>query len=497
MGAERVTSGMSRLAGVRHMMRRAARRDVMRPWMRAIAPSAALLLLAVTAQTGGADSITSIGSRENLSMSIGLASMNPATAITIDDDTGEATIHVVWEEDTDLVHRWRELQGGEWSAKRKIYYFGQDPTLTAMGETLVLGFMKTPAYPEELSEILLASWKDGAWEPIPVKTKGGTLISENGQQPDIDLDPTDGTLWLTWIDASGGTLTPKWAHLDATFRVTSSDLLVVSDSVQSPSISVGTEGTVWAAWSERFASGDETIYLNSRPPGSTWRSDPRGVNEGERGRLPDVSASRDDVCVAWQETVGESDANQEIYLDCESADRQYNHSDTVGGRSLQPSLALDDEMGALVVWQERLTRSEREIEARQGPPPSERLMVDNGAAVQSPSVVLHDGVAHSAWVVGDGDDAEVHYANWELSGPPPTATATPTRTATRTATRTPRPTNTATATSVVPSATPEATVTPGTPGTPTATPSVTVTPDRPLHFIYLPYAENDVAVVFP
>ena len=454
---------------------------------RFIAPLFALSLLALTAQTGATDSITSVGSRQNLSSSTGIASLKPTTAITTDEVSGKATLHVVWEDGTSLVHRWRELPGGTWSAAREIWIYGQDPSLTAHGESLLLGFMKTPAYPEEPSEIILARWDGAAWAPFPVRTEGGTSITENGQQPDIALDPTDGTLWLAWIDASGDAHTPMWAHLDSGGVVRESDLLVVSDSVQSPSLSVDPEGTVWAAWSERFASGDETIYLNSRSPGGTWRTDPRGMNEGERGRMPEVRAAQEDVCVAWQETVDDSSANQEIYLDCESASQQYNHSDTVGGRSLEPSLAIDNALGALVVWQERRTHSEREIEARQGPPPSDRVSVDNGAVVQSPSVVLHDGVAHSAWVVGEGDDAEIYYANWPLVELPPTATPT------RTPTRTPSPT----ATRIRPSSTPEGTVTAGpsptaTRATATRTPGGSETPGTKWpNVIWLPFAETD------
>ncbi len=456
-------------------------------------PIIALAVLAVTAQTGMTDSIKSVGSRQNLSSSLGSASLKPTTAITVEEGTGKATIHVVWEEDTSLIHRWKDLPSGTWSAPREIWIYGQDPSLSARGESLVLGFMKTPAYPEELSEIILARWNGTSWTPFSVRTVGGMSITENGQQPDIDLDPTNGTLWLAWIDASGGTLTPMWAHLDSGGIVRESDLLVVSDSVQSPSLSVDAEGTVWAAWSELFSSGDETIYLNSRPPGGTWRTDPRGVNEGERGRMPQVRSSQEDVCVAWQETVDEEGSNQEIYLDCESAGQQYNYSGSSGGRSLEPSLAMDDVLGALVVWQERLTRSEREIEARQGPPPSDRVMVDNGSAVQSPSVVVHDGAAYSAWVVGDGEDAEIFYASWPLVDPPPTATVTPTRT--------PSPTKTI----IVPSQTPERTVTAGPSptatlrATATRTPGGSETPDPWVGVIWLPIAETDTdsGVGFP
>lgn len=447
-------------------------------------------LLFATAQSGVTDSIKSVGSRQNLSASIGTASLNPTAAITVQEGTGKATLHVVWEEDTSLVHRWKDLPDGAWSAPREIWLYGQDPVLSAHGEALVLGFTKMPAYAEELSEIILARWNGTAWAPFSVKTVGGMKITENGQQPDVEIDPTDGTLWVAWIDASGDTLTPMWAHLDAAGIVRESDLLVVSDSVQSPSLSVDDEGTVWAAWSELFASGDETIYLNSRAPGGTWRTDPRGVNAGERGRMPDVRSTQEDVCVAWQETVDEEGSNQEIYLDCESASQQYNYSDSAGGRSLEPSLAMDPAHGALVVWQERLTRGEREIEARQGPPPSDRVLVDNGAAVQSPEVVLHDGAAHSAWVVGDGAGAEVYYATWPLVDPPPTATSTPTRTPTRTPSPTPSPT--------APSATPNASATAGPSPTATRTPDgVETLPPPWAGTIWLPFAETDTETRFP
>jgi len=447
--------------------------------------------LAVTGSAGSTGSASpreeTVGDRAVISTRPGIASINPEIAVTVDPTTKQARLHVVWEEGPELLHRWRDLPDGTWSAEREVFFFGQDPSLTVLNGSLVAAFTKTPSGPEDVTEVYTARWDGAMWSSRAVRTspdEGGLAVTENGQQPDIAFDPMDGSLWLTWIDTSAGSYTPYYAQLSADgILLPNSDRLAAEENVQGPSVGVGAEGTVWAAWSKGYASGDEIIFLNSKPSGAGWRTEPRPLNSAAaRGRLPDVATAADDVCVAWQESVDEAGANQEVFLDCRSASQQYNHSETAAGRSLEPRLALDLDLGALVVWQERNSGKDRDIEARQGPPPAEdRTRVDNGV-VRSPSVVVHDRTAHAVWVSGSDADADVHYASWELAVPMPTPTATATTSAT------PRPSASATATGTpvvtrAPSATPIAGV--------TASPGPSATWVTPVGLIHVPFAESD------
>jgi len=440
--------------------------------------------LGVIGPSGASQSHPRIATEDeiDLSASPGLPSLSPAIALTTE---GAATrVHVVWEEDGEIVHRSRLLPGGAWSVQTSVYYPGQDPSLTARGEALALSFTRSQFDAGDPTEIYTARWQAGSWQAIRAVTHSGYSLTENGQQSDIAFGP-DLSLWLAWVNTSGGTFTPYYAHLGATGEPLGSGAIRASDTnVQAPSVAVESEGTVWAAWSNApEAADEELIYLSSWPPGTSgFDLEPRWLNDtNSRGRVPRIGIDRDTMCVAWQETVDEDGTNQEVFLECNNQPAQYNHSATANGRSLEPSVAVDDRIGALVLWQEREASQPREIAFRSGPPPPERATVRIAdGTVRSPSVAYRDGYVHAAWMEGEDADSEVHYARWAYVLP--TATPTPSRTATP---KPPSPSPTTTGTPTFPTPTPTGTREPtATPGTVSPTP----TKDGPRHVNFLPYA---------
>lgn len=456
-------------------------------WRRRSVPTvlAAALAAAVGAigPSGASQSHPRIATEDeiDLSASPGRPSLAPAVALTTE---GAATrVHVVWEEDGEIVHRSRLLPDGAWSVRTGIYYPGQDPSLAARGEALALSFTRSPFEAGDPTEIYTARWQAGTWQGIRAVTHGGFSLTEGGQQSDLAFGP-DLTLWLAWVNTSGGTFTPYYAHLAATGEPLASGSIRASDTnVQAPSVAVEPEGTVWAAWSNApQAVDEELVYLSSRPPGTSgFDPEPRWLNdESSRGRVPRIAVDRDNLCVTWQETLDPGGANQDVFLECNNEPTQYNHSATANGRSLEPSVAVDDRIGALVLWQERQPSQPAEIAFRSGPPPPERATVRIAdGTVRSPSVAYRDGTVHAAWVVGDGADSEVRYARWAYALP----TATPTASRTATSDRpsvTPTRTGTPTFATPTPTGSREPTATPG---TRTATP----TADAPRPTIFLPF----------
>jgi hypothetical protein len=133
-------------------------------------------------------------------------------------------------------------------------------------------------------------------------------------------------------------------------------------------------------------------------------------------------------------------------------ERRWNLSNSPSSLSVLPSLALDDTMGPLVLWQER-AQGGNQILFRQGaPPPDGGVPVVDGevGSVGQPDVAYDPATryAHAVWTESiQGGGSDVFYARWRVSVPTPT----PTRTASPTVTASPTPgTGTPSATPVPP-----------------------------------------------
>ena len=462
----------------------------------------------------------------------GLGARRPQVAVAVDGAT--ATVHVLWEQMSayilgqyDVVHRYRRFDTSSgtwldprWSDEQLVQMGAESASLAAHGNRVFAAYELPAYYFGDVPTIRLMQFEAVAWSEEMTVTPGDHVdLAAEGTQPTLSIDPAyPNRLWLAWINNGGNQRRAQAARLviDGGARTVELSGPIDSgiDEAQSPAIDADyeSEGSVWAAWSTHdSADGQDRGYVwraeHQREDNALSWKGTRHLNAGRRGSGPRIVVSTDDVCIAWQERIGEGPAKPDILVDCMSSAKQHNFSDTEAVVSSAPVLAFGEGVGALLAWQEG--DPDHTVDFRTGPPPSEDTHEVDAGIARSPHLA-YDGVrsVHSVYVRGTGAEANVYYTRIDGVAPPPTPTAVPTvptatETPTPAPTATPRPSTTPSPT-LVPSATPSPTITPtgtrptptteptATPGprTPTATSTVTVTPDRPQHLIYIPYTKK-------
>lgn len=404
-------------------------------------------------------------------------------------DDGSA--HVVWQQtDADapvIMHSFR-APSGQWSPPTEVFWGGTQPALATDGSSVVVAFVRAPFDRLDVPEIMFNRWDAvaGEWQDEATALEGD--VGLGGSQPALAFDRAGGTLWLVWTSSRRAENVPYYARIQvATGQIESADVIErYEEGAQGPAVVVDAEENVYAAWSANYPSGEAEIVLWKWPSGGSYwiQQETAGYGELRQARAPGLAASRGVVCLVWHE--GTLAAPNEIVLSCDKASGNIwlgniSHSP---GRSLVPSLALDDLRGAMVAWRERGSPAPDNILFSQGlpPAPSPAPVTDGGSTVaDAPSLAYYDGYAYGVWVEGTAPGgSDIHFARWRVDIPTPT----PTSTATRSATRPPSVTPTASVT------TPATTRTITPTGTrPTMTPTATRTPGGPRAQIYLPLAE--------
>jgi hypothetical protein len=474
----------------------------------------------------------------------GLEVRRPQVGVAV--DAGVATVHVVWEQTSayvpgqfDLIHRFRrfdlltgEWLDGRWSDELFIQLAAKSASLAVRGSRVFVAYERPAAFAGDVPTIRLKRFETDAleWSDEMTVTPGGNLdIAEEGNQPTLSIDPAHANrLWLAWIDNRDNRRSAHAARLGLDGTVELSGPIHNSiDEAQSPSIDADreSEGSVWSAWSTHDTIGGQSsgriwrAEHQRQDNALNWRN-PVPLNAGSqgngpRGSGPRLVASTDDVCVAWQERIGDS-ALPDILVDCMGSAKQHNFSDTDGVVSSAPVIAFGEGIGALLAWREGDPTDA--IDFRTGPPPSEDThLIDSGGA-RSPHLAF-DGqrAVHSVYVLDDGTSAVVYYTRIDGVTTPPSPTPAPSATATRTAppsgtpsatarpsaTRIPSATPTGTRPTPTISPTPEPTGTAvrpsATPRQPSATPigptttppaTATATPDVPKHLIFIPFTRQ-------
>ncbi len=394
----------------------------------------AVVLALVCSSTGqGMRPRVNVLEATNLSLSPGVPSGQPNIAVTSD-----GTVHAIWEEGTNIVHRYRPADSDEWSPPAFVFRQGHDPALAANGRTVVAVFVRGKRDATEDTEVLYKVW-DGArraWPLLPEQVQPGTEnIAAGGQQPAAVLSADGAVLWLVWIDTSWGDQRPYYARIRlADHHVESAEIDAQSFRAQGPAMASGPDGRIHVAWSEQ-SELKKTAYVAhfSRDETTGWEPDAANPYflEARQARSPDIAVSAHSVCLTWHENMtrlvgGTPEPNNEIVLHCN--DREWNISNSPT-HSLVARLALDDLYGPMTIWREN--GDPREIVFRQGHPPPANDDASVGAGqVEAPAIAFAGGQVYAAWVAGSGDEAEVFTAHWPVAIPTatPVASATPTRT---------------------------------------------------------------------
>lgn len=372
----------------------------------------------------------------NLSASPGTSSNQPDIVVTAD-----GTVHVVWEEGPNIVHRYRPAGSDGWSPPAIVFRQGHDPALATNGQTVVVAFVRGRRESTEDTEILYKVWdsRNRSWPLLPEQVQPSSEnIAAGGQQPDAALSEDGGILWLVWIDTTWGDQRPYYARIRlADHHVESAEIDPQSVRAQGPSIAIAPDGRIHVAWSEQ-SELKKTAYVAHfyREDGSYWQADPANPYflEVRQARAPDIAVSDRSFCLVWhenltQQVAGTPQANNEVILHCDG--RQWNISNSPT-HSLVARLALDSLRGPMTIWKEN--GEPREIVFRQGhPPPANNDASIGTGQVEAPAIAFGNGHAYAAWAAASGGDSEIFTAHWQVAVP----TATPKPSATPT--RTPRP----------------------------------------------------------
>ncbi len=414
--------------------------------------------------------------------------------------TGSGRVHVIWQEVVDgnatgsnLMARSRPA-GGSFAPVTTLARAAQDPALvTWAGEGAAAAYASgrpgddggsTPEF-----KILLNRWDEteGAW----ARRGDAVPTGDGGVQPSITY--AEGRFWLVWVDSSAsGKRRPQYASLrDDPDRDPIGDTLsLFDDRVQAPQAAPASDGPgltdMHVTWMNSYGSDSEIshLWMDAAAPTPSVNREIGPYYLLGQPRRPVLDAThRENICLAWQEAVyAPGDFRQEVIQTCSPWTQPGNlsQSETASG---EPSLQLDDSLGSMLLWQERLVpHVKEEIRFLQGAPPITATVFTG--TVGMPHIAYHEpsDMVHAVWVAtAPGASAsDVFYARWRVSAPTPSPTRTVTRTPTPSRTP-PTPTRTSS-----PELTPTpVTYTPTPSRTPTGTPSRTPEPGKILHIPFM------------
>jgi hypothetical protein len=345
--------------------------------------------------------------------------------------TQDGSVHVVWEEGLNVAHRWRAADG-DWQPTSTVFYGGSQPAIATDGSRVAVAFVRDASRhnADDRPEVYVRQWDPdaGAWSAL-----GPAIdLSEDGAQPDLAFSPRDAALWVAWSDHTYDTGRPYIARL-AAGSVTQAHRCGNFDVAMAPALAVDAEGNVYVARTDMLAEGEQPQVAYAKLPhgGAACTSD-----EGPpayQSRVPRIAVSADSFCLTWQQELPTGD---EVILGCrDSRGWVAPNVSNSAARSVIPRLALDRVMGALLVWQEMGRPNGVMFRQNIPPPPAGEAFSDAAVDAVNPDVAYNAARVHAVWTEKHGEtDADVHYAQWEVSPPTPTPTATASPTATSTST---------------------------------------------------------------
>ncbi|MCB9176408.1 MAG: hypothetical protein H6648_04545 [Caldilineae bacterium] len=412
--------------------------------------------------------------------------------------TQAGTVHVVWQEAADnlagsnLLTRAR--RDGLWGDTQYLARAAQDPALIAWGEDEAAAAYAS-ARPADGGDgdiafkIMLNRWdpKAAAWsrrgEAVPT--------GDGGVQP--ALGHADGRFWLAWVDTSASLRRPQYAALrdGPTPEPIGDTLSLFDDDVQSPQVAPASDGPgdtdINIAWMNGYGieSNLSHVWLPAAAPTpSVNRALGTYYLYGQPRRPALAATRRQNVCVAWQEAVNnEAGFRQDVIQMCSPWTAPVNVSSSASA-SGDPSLGLDDDIGSLMLWQERLVpRIDEEIRFLQGAPPHSSTVYSGTVGMPSLAFDPQRRELHAVWVASlpGAAGSDIFYARWKVDSPTPSPSPTPSRTPSRT----PSPSPSTTPPTPTMTTPPELTPTPATyTPTPSVTPTTRQTPAA--HRLYAP-----------
>jgi len=419
-------------------------------WLAPLSLAALACVAGALTTTRGVGSATSVSTQDEavLSDSPGVHSVAPRVAV-LDDGTA----HVVWQEGQPgvdageplILHRFR-LPGGAWSDTYEVYWDGVQPSVATDGRAVGVTFVRNPFDRFDSAEVLYKLW-DGAavsWPDIPNAIQGELGVA--GAQPDLAFD-RQGYVWLVWINSRDSDQRPYYARILTQSREVdgAGPIDEREQGAQGPALAMDAEDGVHVVWSTGYASGEADLSRWEWPSGGRyWVNRESALYDQVReARSPDITTAGSALCVTWHE--GSLTRPNEVILSCDRASGNIwfgNVSQSPGSRSLLPSLAGDEQRGAMLLWFER-EQAGRLVFGQVVPPAPPATSEVAAGTTGMPSLDFHNGFAYAAWVADTPQGgSEIRFARWQVDVPTPTATVSPSRAASDTPMVSPTPSRT-------------------------------------------------------
>jgi hypothetical protein len=211
----------------------------------------------------------------------------------------DGTVHVVWEERNRVYHR--SWDGRTWSSPASIAV-GEQPALAtdALGRAHVV-------FVNEFGgnyEIYHCRWNEGSWS-LPRNVSNTSGVSSS---PSLSI-AADGTIHVVWADNTPGYSVIYHGYWNGTYWINEPMPHALGGA---PAISVGTDGSVHVVWQDRDApDAPYEIYYSRRLDGSWSLPEDLSDTSAEQSIIPSVALDGDGQAhVVWQERV---DTNYTIH----------------------------------------------------------------------------------------------------------------------------------------------------------------------------------------
>jgi hypothetical protein len=211
----------------------------------------------------------------------------PALAVSADQ------IHVVWEENGRVQHRFRDQSG--WSVVRSVAT-GEQPAI-AMDAAGMLHLILVNEFGDNY-EVYHCRWNGTAWT-LPRNVSNTSGVSS---APSLAI-AADGTLHVVWADNTPGYSVIYHAWWDGRYWINAP---IPNALGGAPAVAVSPDGTVHVVWQDRDTPASPYDIYHSQQSLDTWTL-PENLSDTqtEPSTVPDVSAgSSDRVHVVWQEKIG-------------------------------------------------------------------------------------------------------------------------------------------------------------------------------------------------
>lgn len=317
--------------------------------------------------------------------------------------TQSGQIHIVWEEDNELLHSYGE--GNSWP-RRSPAATGEQPAL-ALGHhgALHLVFINEI---QGIYNLYYTKWDGASWLSPPTKISNTNAFPDS---PDLAV-ASDGRLHLLW--AENGQIYHGTRDEGEPWSYSS----IGEGTV--PVISAGSQGMVYAAWQIEDETGDYDVTF-TRLEGEAW-SPPENVSSspGTDSTAPRLAVpTYGTPHLVWQEVFSATPQVQYAQGPEWTPIITLSHSAT---GAYAPAFAIDPWGERCVAWEDiafpryRIRYVNGRIEDETWTAPA--TLTQNGSLSQQlEEVSLYpgpDGLFHAAWVETEDGEGEIYYARKRL-----------------------------------------------------------------------------------